>query len=82
MLFDLIKKWRGKEEVVMTDTRQKCNDRRKTLIKGNRGGIKGQQTEYVLRPTSSNEKSSKGPNTQKFSGGDSQRGPKLVKRSS
>lgn len=79
MLHDLIKKWRGKELVVMTGDLSKVNDRKKTLLAGQRSGIKGQRVEYVVRPSTDTEKFQTGPNTQKFSGGDAQSGPRLTK---
>jgi len=50
MLYHLIKKWRGKEQVMMTDELPKVNDRMKTLKAGYRKGIKGMKVEFILRP--------------------------------
>jgi len=80
MLYDLVKVWRGKETVIMTGDRPKVNARRKTLLAGNKGGIKGQRVSYDIRPSVDNEKFKTGPNTQKFSDGDAQPGPPRVRK--
>jgi hypothetical protein len=49
MLYNLIKKWRGKEEVMMTDELTKVNDRMKTLKKSSRKGVKGQRVEFFIQ---------------------------------
>lgn len=82
MLYDLVKQWKGQEEVVMTGERSKVNDRRKTLLastKGGAGGRRQYRVGYEIRPSEDVEKFKAGPNTQKFSGGDAQPGPPLVK---
>lgn len=49
MLYQLIKKHRGKETVVMTDEMKLVNDRKKQLSQSQRGGIRGQRVEYLVR---------------------------------
>ena len=50
MLYNLIRKWRGKETLMMTDDLSKVNDKRKKLLMSQRKGIKGQQVTYTVKP--------------------------------
>ena len=47
MLYDLVKKWRGKESVVMTDQLRKVNSEAKRL----RDSQRGMKVEYFVRPS-------------------------------
>jgi transposase-like protein len=48
VLYHLIKKHRGKEEVVMTDQFKLVNDRKRQLLSSQRKGVKGQRVEYIV----------------------------------
>ena len=50
MLYNLIKRWRGKEAVVMTDQLPKVNDYKKKISSSQRKGVKGQRVEYFIVP--------------------------------
>lgn len=60
-MFNIIKTYRGKSEVIFTGDRPKCNDKLKSLKTGSRNGIKGQRVTYTLVPSDSKEKFSKKP---------------------
>ena len=61
MLYNLIKKYKGKETVMMTDSLAKVNARKKELSSSQRGGIKNQRVEYVVVPTTETDKFKKKP---------------------
>lgn len=63
MLYDLIKKYKGDETVVMTDTYTKVNARKKTLVASQRKGVKQQRVEYSVKATEETEKFQKPPHT-------------------
>lgn len=81
MLYDLIKKCRGKETVVMTDQFRKVNDQMKKLRDCQRKGIKGQRVEYLVRPApETNEKFKQKPHNLNLSGGPRLPGPPRIRR--
>lgn len=49
MLYQLVKKYRGKETVVMTDEYKLVNDKKVQLLQSQRKGIRGQRVEYMIR---------------------------------
>lgn len=60
-LFNLTKHWKGKTEVVMTDTFVNVRKRLATLKQSQRGGIKNQTVEYTIDPVETNKKFRKKP---------------------
>jgi hypothetical protein len=50
MLYNLVKKFRGKESVVMTDQFKLVNDKKAHLLQSQRKGIRGNRVEYFVRP--------------------------------
>lgn len=48
MLFNLVKKYRGKEEVVMTGEFKPVNDKKFQLLQSQRKGVKGQRVQYTV----------------------------------
>lgn len=75
MLYDLIQVRRGKEIVMMTDTRTKVQDRMKTLRASHRKGVNGEKVQYSIRP-SEDEKFKRKPHTQAWRAGGYSDGPK------
>ena len=61
MLYNLIKKYRGKETVMMTDSFVKVNARKIELSSSQRGGIKNQRVEYVIVQSTDTDKFKKKP---------------------
>lgn len=74
MLYNLIKKYRGKTEIVMTDSKKKVDARKITLSTSQ----KGKQITYTIEPTDSNVKYNKKPHDPRVGGGDAQV-PRLTK---
>jgi ribosome assembly protein YihI (activator of Der GTPase) len=72
MLYNLIKTCRGKETVVMTDSRKNVNSRLKTLRKSHRGqhsGMRGpQKISFRVEESGGNVKYKKKPHNPKISG--------------
>lgn len=77
MLYDLIRTFRGKETIVMTDQLSKVNDRMKTLRSSQNNGIRGQKVAYSVRESVEREKYKLKPNRWDASGKDCN--PKRVK---
>jgi len=55
MLYNLIKTYRGKDEIVMTDSLPKINNRLKTLRQSQKNGVKNQKVTYTVSPASEDE---------------------------
>lgn len=68
MLYELVKIFKGKEEVIMIGELAKINDRKNKARSSERSGIKGQRTAYLVRPSQTNEKYKKSPNKMDLSG--------------
>lgn len=68
MLHDLIRKFKGKETVMMTDELPRVKKHKKKLCDSQRHGIVGVRVEYEIRPTNSNEKYKKTPSKMDLSG--------------
>ena len=72
MLYNIIRTCRGKDEVVMTDSRSKVNARLKTLRKSHRGkhtGMRGPaKITFRIEESETSEKFSKKPHNPKIEG--------------
>lgn len=81
MLYNLIKKWRGKETVVMTDELPKVNDHKKKISSSQRKGIKGQRVEYIILPAEKDqEKFKQPPHNIHLSGQPRRSGPRVIQK--
>jgi len=79
MLYHLIKKHRGKEEIVMTDQLSKVNDWKKKIASSQRKGVKNQRVEYIVIPAGDdNEKYKKAPHNLNLSGQPRRPGPPVI----
>ena len=79
MLHNLIKKYRGKETIVMTDEYKKVNDKKKQLLDSQRKGIKGQRVEYLIKETTETEKKPWIP-VDFYTGGATRKHPRVPKK--
>lgn len=83
MLYDLVKKWRGKTILVMTDQLPKVNNKRKQLLASQRKGVKDQTVEYVIqRADPASEKYVRPPVDMHLSGQPRREGPPRINRRS
>lgn len=80
MLYNLIKKWRDKETVVMTDQLKKVNARKKQLLQSQRAGIKKQKVEYLVVPADKGEQKYKEKPHNLNLSGQGQAGPPRIKK--
>lgn len=80
MLYNVIKKFRGKEEVVFTDQLAKAQNYKKRLSASQRKGVKNQRVEYTVVPADEgdNEKYKKAPHKIHLSGQPRRSGPRVV----
>ena len=78
MLYDLVRTFRGKEEVFMTDSLAKCKSRKTALLKSQRKGIKGSRVAYEIVLSKETSKFDRGRSTMDLSGS-SYRTPRLTK---
>lgn len=82
MLYNLIKKHRGRETVVMTDERSKVNNYKKKMEASQRKGVKGQRVEYSVVPAGDGvvEKYKMPPHNLNLSGQPRRSGPPVIQR--
>lgn len=70
MLYNLIQTRRGKQSIVMTDSRPRVQNRVKTLRKSLRKGIKGDKVSFHIEPTEDTVKFQKAPHNPRIGGCD------------
>jgi hypothetical protein len=79
MLYNLIKKYRGNETVVMTDQLSLVNDRKKQLSASQRGGIRGQKVQYFVREAAEEEEKKPWIPHDMYLGGANRKHPRVPK---
>ncbi len=55
-MYDLVKTYRGKTEVVMTDTQAKVKAKKRSLETSQRKGIKGYKVSYAIKESEADKK--------------------------
>lgn len=75
MLYNLIEKIRGKEEIIMTDSLTKVRNRKKTIATSKRG----QKVEYFIVESTDVEKFQKKNPGEGWRAGGYSDGPKIIK---
>lgn len=70
MLYDLIQKLKGKETLMMTDTLPKVKARQRSFVTSQKGKIRGNRVEYVIRDSFDEARYFKKPNRIAISGSD------------
>jgi hypothetical protein len=82
MLYNLIKRYRGKDEIVMTDQLKKVNDWKKKISSSQRKGVKNQRVEYIVVKAAEddNEKYKKSPHNLNLSGQPRRSGPPVIQK--
>lgn len=69
MLFHLVRLFRGKETVMMTDTLPRVNARKKQLSSSQRKGVRGQATTYTVRPAAKDAEKYRKPSADMYLSG-------------
>lgn len=81
-LYHLIKRFRGKETIAMTDQLRKVNNYKKRMEDSQRKGVKGQRVEYkiVKAEEDENEKFKMKPHNLNLSGQPRRPGPPRIQK--
>lgn len=80
MLYNLVKKFRGKEEVVMTGELKNVNDKKAQLANSQRGGIRGHRVEYFVREAIEGEEKTPFVSHDMYLGGANRKHPRVPKK--
>lgn len=69
MLYDLIRKYKGKDTVMMTDTYAQVKNRKHLLEQSSRNGIRGNRISLSIKKSEAKEKYKRKPVDETWRGG-------------